>query len=168
MASIARLTLATLIVSAPAIAQAVTQDPRSTVHHTNGQTALSWTRSWRSAPLPAESAGPARRARPAPSRTAARAAERGRPGQRRNAAAKPIPSWLRATLEAIAHCESRGDPRAVSSGGTYRGKYQFDLTTWSAVGGRGDPAAAPEALQDRMAARLYRIRGSAPWPVCGR
>jgi hypothetical protein len=75
-------------------------------------------------------------------------------------------AW-RDRLAAIAHCESRGRPDAVSPGGQYRGKYQFDLTTWRAVGGRGDPAAAPEWEQDRLAAKLYRQRGPQPWPVCG-
>jgi Transglycosylase-like domain len=71
-----------------------------------------------------------------------------------------------ASLEAIAACESGGDPTAVSSDGTYRGKYQFDYGTWAAVGGSGDPAAAPEAEQDYRAALLYTQSGSSPWPVC--
>jgi hypothetical protein len=71
-------------------------------------------------------------------------------------------------LQAIARCESGGDPRAVSSGGTYRGKYQFSSQTWAAVGGSGDPAAAPEDEQDRRAAMLYRRAGPGQWPVCGR
>ncbi|MET0687115.1 MAG: transglycosylase family protein [Solirubrobacteraceae bacterium] len=70
-------------------------------------------------------------------------------------------------LDAIAACESGGDPGAVSADGTYRGKYQFDQQTWESVGGTGDPAAAPEAVQDEMAARLQAQRGSNPWPVCG-
>jgi hypothetical protein len=72
-----------------------------------------------------------------------------------------------ATLEAIAACESGGDPTTVSSDGTYRGKYQFDYGTWASVGGSGDPAAAPEAEQDYRAALLYAQAGSSPWPVCG-
>jgi soluble lytic murein transglycosylase-like protein len=71
------------------------------------------------------------------------------------------------TLEAIAACESGGDPTAVSAGGTYRGKYQFDQGTWESVGGHGDPAAAPEREQDYRAALLYERSGSSPWPVCG-
>jgi hypothetical protein len=71
------------------------------------------------------------------------------------------------TLEAIAACESGGDPAAVSSDGTYRGKYQFDYGTWESVGGSGDPAAAPEAEQDYRAALLYSRSGSSPWPICG-
>lgn len=70
-------------------------------------------------------------------------------------------------LAAIAACESGGSPRAVSAGGHYRGKYQFDYRTWRTVGGRGDPAAAPEDEQDMRAAVLYRQRGAQPWPVCG-
>ena len=70
-------------------------------------------------------------------------------------------------LERIAECESGGNPRAVSPGGQYRGKYQFSRTTWRAIGGSGDPADAPEWLQDRLALKLYRQRGSAPWPNCG-
>jgi soluble lytic murein transglycosylase-like protein len=70
------------------------------------------------------------------------------------------------TLDAIGECESGGDPHAVSSGGTYRGKYQFDYGTWASVGGHGDPAAASEREQDYRAALLYERSGSSPWPVC--
>jgi hypothetical protein len=73
----------------------------------------------------------------------------------------------RETLDAIGSCESGGDPTAVSSDGTYRGKYQFDYGTWESVGGSGDPAAAPELEQDYRAALLYAQSGSSPWPVCG-
>jgi peptidoglycan hydrolase-like protein with peptidoglycan-binding domain len=72
-----------------------------------------------------------------------------------------------ALLNRIAQCESGGDPRAISSDGTYRGKYQFDRQTWAAMGGDGDPARASEAEQDRRALALYRARGTSPWPVCG-
>jgi hypothetical protein len=71
-------------------------------------------------------------------------------------------------LESIAKCESHGDPRAVSAGGTYRGKYQFSYSTWATVGGKGDPAAASETEQDRRAAILYHRGGAGHWPVCGR
>jgi hypothetical protein len=71
------------------------------------------------------------------------------------------------TLASIAACESGGDPRIVSSDGSYRGKYQFDQGTWESVGGHGDPAAAPEIEQDYRAALLYARSGSSPWPVCG-
>ncbi|HWC47587.1 MAG TPA: transglycosylase family protein [Solirubrobacterales bacterium] len=71
------------------------------------------------------------------------------------------------TLEAIASCESGGDPTAVSSDGTYRGLYQFDYGTWESMGGSGDPAAASVAEQNYRAALLYSTAGSSPWPVCG-
>lgn len=71
------------------------------------------------------------------------------------------------TLDRIAQCESGGNPRAISPDGQYRGKYQFHPGTWAALGGSGDPAAAPEAEQDRLAAILLRQQGSSPWPVCG-
>lgn len=72
-----------------------------------------------------------------------------------------------AGLEGVAACESGGDPSAVSADGQYRGKYQFDQQTWESVGGSGDPAAAPEAVQDQLASKLQAQRGSSPWPVCG-
>jgi peptidoglycan hydrolase-like protein with peptidoglycan-binding domain len=72
-----------------------------------------------------------------------------------------------ATLAKIAQCESGGNPTAVSSTGRYRGKYQFSRATWRDLGGSGDPAAAPESVQDAMAAKLYAQRGAQPWPVCG-
>ena len=70
-------------------------------------------------------------------------------------------------LEAIASCESGGDPQSVGGGGAFRGKYQFTYGTWSSVGGSGDPAAAPEAEQDKRAQMLLDRSGTSPWPVCG-
>ena len=89
-----------------------------------------------------------------------RAAAKRAAKKRRGAGASPA-------LEAIAACESGGDPSAIGGGGAYRGKYQFDYGTWASVGGSGDPAAASEAEQDKRAAILYARSGSAPWPVCG-
>jgi Transglycosylase-like domain/Putative peptidoglycan binding domain len=75
-------------------------------------------------------------------------------------------SSVATVLERIAQCESGGDPTAVSSNGRYFGKYQFSRATWRSVGGRGNPARASEAEQDRRAAILYERRGGAPWPNC--
>lgn len=65
-----------------------------------------------------------------------------------------------------AQCESGGDPTAVSPGGQYRGKWQFDQGTWDAYAPHGyagsDPASAPESVQDAAA-------GNVPydaWPNC--
>jgi soluble lytic murein transglycosylase-like protein len=71
------------------------------------------------------------------------------------------------TLQAIAACESGGDPTAVSADGAYHGLYQFDYGTWESVGGSGDPAAASPEEQTYRAALLYAQSGSNPWPICG-
>jgi hypothetical protein len=97
-----------------------------------------------------------------------RVARRTRLRRERREAFSTLPGGVsQATLDAIGACESGGDPTAVSSDGSYRGKYQFDFGTWESVGGSGDPAAAPEAEQDYRAALLYDRAGSSPWPVCG-
>ncbi len=73
----------------------------------------------------------------------------------------------RKRLNAIAECESHGNPRSTGGGGPYRGKYQFHRGTWASVGGTGDPARASELEQDRRAAMLIKQSGSNPWPACG-
>jgi hypothetical protein len=70
-------------------------------------------------------------------------------------------------LQAIAQCESGGNP-ATNTGNGFYGKYQFTLGTWASVGGSGNPAYASEAEQDMRAAMLYAREGPGPWPVCGR
>ncbi|WP_269208534.1 transglycosylase family protein [Conexibacter woesei] len=70
-------------------------------------------------------------------------------------------------LQAIAACESGGNPSTDTGNGFY-GKYQFTLATWQAVGGSGNPAQASEGEQDRRAAMLYASAGPGQWPVCGR
>jgi Transglycosylase-like domain/Putative peptidoglycan binding domain len=76
------------------------------------------------------------------------------------------PADSQTELAKIAQCESGGDPTAVSPDGQYRGKYQFTRATWRHLGGSGDPADASEALQDKLALKLYRARGTDPWPSC--
>jgi Transglycosylase-like domain len=96
------------------------------------------------------------------------AARRARIRKERREAFATLPGGVsQETLDAIAACESGGDPTAVSSDGSYRGKYQFDYGTWESVGGSGDPAAASEQEQDYRAALLYSQSGSSPWPICG-
>jgi hypothetical protein len=91
----------------------------------------------------------------------ARAARAARARARAQApAASPV-------LEAIAQCESGGNP-ATDTGNGFYGKYQFTMSTWASVGGSGNPAQASEAEQDRRAAILYSQAGASPWPVCGR
>jgi hypothetical protein len=80
-------------------------------------------------------------------------------------------STASAGLEAIAQCESGGDPTAIGGGGAFRGKYQFMQSTWDNVAPKGyagvDPATAPERIQDKAAANLLAQSGTSPWPVCG-
>lgn len=67
--------------------------------------------------------------------------------------------------------ESHGDYGAVSSGGTYRGAWQFDQGTWDSnaqAAGRPDlvgqdPATASPSDQDAVASSTYQSRGSQPW-----
>ncbi|MDH3707574.1 MAG: transglycosylase family protein [Acidimicrobiia bacterium] len=75
----------------------------------------------------------------------------------------PAEAW-----ERLRSCESRGDYRVVNATGVYRGAYQFDLQTWRAMGGTGDPINATPPEQDARARALYALRGSQPWPECGR
>ena len=99
-------------------------------------------------------------------RAALRAKARKRARARKRATAAQA-STASPQLQAIAACESGGNPQAIGGGGAYRGKYQFDYGTWASVGGSGDPAAAPEAEQDRRAQMLLDRSGTSPWPVCG-
>ena len=69
---------------------------------------------------------------------------------------------------ALANCESGGDPQSVSSGGTYRGLYQFSMGTWRGIGGSGDPVDASSVEQTYRAKLLYNRSGRGQWPVCGR
>ena len=71
------------------------------------------------------------------------------------------------TMEAIAACESGGNPEAVSPEGAYMGLYQFDQGTWESVGGTGSPTEASAEEQTYRAALLYSESGSSPWPICG-
>ena len=67
--------------------------------------------------------------------------------------------------------DSSGGDQAVSSGGTYRGAYQFDRSTWDSAARLSnrpdlvgvDPAAAAPADQDLLALNLFHSRGAQPW-----
>jgi transglycosylase-like protein len=82
------------------------------------------------------------------------------------AEARAAASTASPALEAIAACESGGNPQ-TDTGNSFYGKYQFTLATWQAVGGAGNPAQASEAEQDRRAAALLAQAGPGQWPVCG-
>jgi len=67
--------------------------------------------------------------------------------------------------------EMAGGYQAISPGGTYRGAYQFDQSTWDSaaqLAGRTDlvgvdPATAAPADQDLLALTLFHARGPQPW-----
>jgi hypothetical protein len=80
---------------------------------------------------------------------------------------RAVPRWGKQHLRSIRWCESRNNPRAVGGGGAYRGLYQFSISTWYVVGGKGDPAAAVRHEQTWRAWLLLSRHGAGHWPVCG-
>ena len=74
------------------------------------------------------------------------------------------PATLGALGIAVSTRSSRAAKPAVRSGGSAS---TLARIAWRDLGGRGDPAAAPESVQDAMAAKLLALRGTTPWPVCG-
>ena len=72
------------------------------------------------------------------------------------------PNWV-----GLARCESGRNPNAVNPAGFY-GLYQFSLSTWHAVGGRGNPTDFGYWEQTKRAWILYKAAGRSPWPYCGR
>jgi len=156
-----------LLVAFPAVALAATGDePRPRKPLTGPHLGLAGAKPVTGGRLLIEAANFGREVRAGARRI--RAARRARLRRERREAFATLPAGVSmATLEAIASCESGGNPTAISSDGSYRGKYQFSFETWASVGGSGDPAAASEAEQDYRAALLYAQSGSSPWPVCG-
>jgi hypothetical protein len=78
----------------------------------------------------------------------------------------PVPEpWLRAKLERIAWCESRGNWH-IATGNGFFGGLQFLPSTWRAMGGSGLPSWASKEEQMYRGARLYRATGGAAWPIC--
>ncbi|MEO8107769.1 MAG: transglycosylase family protein [Actinomycetes bacterium] len=71
------------------------------------------------------------------------------------------PNWV-----GLANCESGGNPNAVNPSGFY-GLYQFSLSTWRAVGGKGNPTDYGYWEQTKRAWKLYKVSGRSPWPHCG-
>ncbi len=71
------------------------------------------------------------------------------------------PNWV-----GLANCESGGNPKAVNPSGFY-GLYQFSISTWRAVGGKGIPTDYGYWEQTKRAWKLYKVSGRSPWPHCG-
>lgn len=68
----------------------------------------------------------------------------------------------------LAKCESGGNPRAVNPTGKYHGLYQFSVSTWKAVGGKGKPSNASAAEQTKRAKILQSRAGWGQWPACSK
>lgn len=96
-----------------------------------------------------------------------RTTRRGRNAMFKLKVRRAVPRWGKQHLSSIRWCESRNNPRAVGGGGAYRGLYQFSISTWYVVGGKGDPAAAVRHEQTWRAWLLLSRHGSGHWPVCG-
>lgn len=77
------------------------------------------------------------------------------------------PVSVNAHLQLIAQRESGGNIRAINPTSGAAGKYQFLQSTWDSVAPaqwRGvSPAAAPEAVQDAAAVKLYNTAGPSQW-----
>jgi Transglycosylase-like domain len=65
----------------------------------------------------------------------------------------------------VCHCESSGNPRAVSPNGRYAGLFQFSEATWNEMGGG---AVFDPEQNSRRALQLFQRRGWKPWPSCSR
>jgi len=61
-----------------------------------------------------------------------------------------------------------GGNYATNTGNGYYGAYQFTLSTWYSVGGRGLPSQASPAEQDMRAQMLQARSGWTPWPMTSR
>jgi hypothetical protein len=81
---------------------------------------------------------------------------------RRHRATRGYRGWLASTRA----CES-GGRYGTNTGNGFFGAYQFTLSSWRAVGGRGYPHLAPPLEQDYRAVRLLHLQGAGAWPVCG-
>jgi hypothetical protein len=81
---------------------------------------------------------------------------------------KQIVAPYRAWLNKVGSCEadSSGGYHANTGNGFY-GRYQFTISTWASVGGRGLPHQASPLEQDVRAIRVLHAQGRGAWPVCG-
>jgi hypothetical protein len=78
-----------------------------------------------------------------------------------------ISSADRFWLARVRQCESTNNYTAYNPNGPFYGAYQFTLSSWSAVGGSGDPRNASEHEQDMRALKLRALQGTGAWPNCG-
>jgi hypothetical protein len=87
------------------------------------------------------------------------------------AVAGPAPTPVQGDpFDALAQCESGGNPGAVNAAGPYYGAFQFSQGTWDSVAPDmpGRPTQYSYAQQKTAAQRLQAARGWSPWPHCAR
>ncbi|WIB00489.1 transglycosylase family protein [Curtobacterium sp. MCBA15_012] len=80
-------------------------------------------------------------------------------------AAAPANAASGSTWDALAQCESGGN-WAINTGNGYYGGLQFNLRTWQANGGAGNPASASREAQIAVAERVLASQGWGAWPAC--
>ena len=80
-------------------------------------------------------------------------------------AAAPANAASGSTWDALAQCESGGN-WAINTGNGYYGGLQFNLGTWQANGGGGNPASASREAQIAVAERVLASQGWGAWPAC--
>ncbi|MEK6343405.1 MAG: transglycosylase family protein, partial [Curtobacterium sp.] len=80
-------------------------------------------------------------------------------------AAAPANAASGSTWDALAQCESGGN-WAINTGNGYYGGLQFNLGTWQANGGSGNPASASRSAQIAVAERVLASQGWGAWPAC--
>lgn len=72
-------------------------------------------------------------------------------------------------LDALARCESGGDPGRHSLNGKYHGAFQFLISTWQSIGYEGDPHNHSYATQKEAAGKLIARSGwASQFPRCAR
>ncbi len=70
-------------------------------------------------------------------------------------------------FDALAQCESGGDPTTNTGNGFY-GAFQFTLSTWHSIGRTGNPTDYSYGEQKAAAIDLQARSGWGQWPACSR
>lgn len=120
------------------------------------------------APPPPTPEAPEPEPRPEPVAVPAPTTTTAPPAPAPSPAPPPAPAGsVSANLDAIARCESGGNPDAYNPAGYY-GAFQFSLATWHGLGFSGDPRDYTYAEQKYAAVHLVARSGYSPWPHCAR
>jgi hypothetical protein len=83
------------------------------------------------------------------------------------AAAPAQASSSQTNWDAVAKCESGGNWHA-NTGNGYYGGLQFNMRTWKAYGGQGQPQHASRGHQIQVAENVKHHQGMRAWPNCGK